>query len=616
MDPYQRSIYSSSRRNRRAATRRRIVLGVAAAAVVALVVVAVVFLYTGDSSSSTTVGQNTSSTSSSSSSSSSSETGGSSTSESTGEPGSTPTTASGITVTVAPVEGTRPADFDITTHLYDGGTRISSYDRPDPIDFGPGKLYTSLEGIITFRGNNYREGASYGTAAVKTAKLSVLWSVPTGSTAKTGGGSWTGSGWTGQPLIVKWPDDLKQIMNLKDAKKTQEGLVEVIYPCLDGRIYFLDLKDGTATRAVINSGGGPFKGTGSIYPDGTPILFVGHGDNSPGKEVVRARLYSLIDQKLLYTFGKKPDPNSYRKFHAYDSSALFDVESDTIIEPGENGVLYTIKLNTKFDKEAGTLTVDPDPIVKINYTNPTYKEASTATLSARWWGFEDSAVAWHNYLYVTDNGGKLFCWDLNTMKLVWVQSTTDDSNSSPVFEESPEDGTGYLYVAPALKMKAKGADPRKGGTPIFKINASTGEIVWQTEDYTSYTVTGVSGGVQGTPVLGRGDISDLVIFPVARSPNPGSGILVALDKETGKEVWRMSHNHYAWSSPVAVYTRQGKSYIVLCDTVGQMFLVEGTTGKVLDYISLGTNIEAAPAVFGNTIVVGTRGQKIFAVTIN
>jgi hypothetical protein len=77
----------------------------------------------------------------------------------------------------------------------------------------------------------------------------------------------------------------------------------------------------------------------------------------------------------------------------------------------------------------------------------------------------------------------------------------------------------------------------------------------------------------------------------------------------------MSHNHYAWSSPVAVYTPEGKSYIVLCDTVGQMFLVEGTTGKVLHYISLGTNIEASPAVFDDTIVVGTRGQKIYAVKI-
>jgi hypothetical protein len=592
------------------------VFGVAALVVVILIAVAVVFLYGGGgspSSGATTSGGNTPATSSPGS---SDTTDGSGSTDSTSGGGeeTTTSTSAGIEMTVAATEGTKPSDFDIVTHLYDGGQRISSYDRDDPIDFGPGKEYTALEGIITFRGNNYREGASYGTADVETARLEILWSVPTGSVAKTGGGSWTGSGWTGQPLIVKWPEDLKGIMNISAEKKADPDLVEIIYPTLDGNIYFLDLKDGSKTRPTIKSGGGPFKGTGSLYPDGTPILFVGHGDSSPGKQSPRARLYSLIDQTQLYTFGVKKDPNSYRGFHAYDSSALFDVESDTIIEPGENGILYTIKLNTKFDKEAGTLSVDPDEPVKINYTNPTYKDAGTATLAARWWGMEDSAVAWKNYLYVTDNGGKLFCWDLNTMKLVWVQDTTDDSNSSPVFAE--EDGHGYIYVAPALKMKAKGADPRKGGTPVFKIDAATGEVVWQTEEYTSYTVTGVSGGVQGTPVLGRNDIADLVIFPIARSPNPGSGILVALDKQTGKEVWRMSHNHYSWSSPVAVYTPEGKSYIVLCDTVGQMFLVEGTTGKILHYISLGTNIEASPAVFDNTVVVGTRGQKIYAVKIN
>jgi hypothetical protein len=523
---------------------------------------------------------------------------------------------SSVDMSVAATANTSPAKFGMTTSLFRGTTGIPSFKRSDPISFGQGKDYTRLEGIITFRGNNYREGASYGTVDVKLAQLEPIWSVATGSVLKTNGkASWTGSGWTGQPLIVKWPEDTRQIMNLEADKKADPDLTEVIYPCLDGNIYFLDLKDGSKTRPTIVSGGGPFKGTASLYPDGTPLLFVGHGDGAAGKQAVRARLYSLIDQKQLYAFGLK-DPNAFRSWHAYDSSALFDVETGTIIEPGENGLLYTIKLRPQFDKAAGTLTISPGEAVKVRYATPQYKDASGNTPTTRWWGMEDSAVIWRNYIYIADNGGSLMCYDLNTMKLVWVQSVLDDTNTTPVFEESPDDDTCYIYISTSLHVTATGSsDPRKGGVPVWKINAATGEIVWETPKYPCYTVSGVSGGVQSTPVLGKNDISNLVIYNIARTPTADSGILVALDKKTGAEVWKTSLTHYSWSSPVAVYTPQGKSYVVLCDSIGNMFLIDGKTGKILTSIDLGSNIEASPAVFGDTIVVGTRGQKIYAVKI-
>ena len=169
------------------------------------------------------------------------------------------------------------------------------------------------------------------------------------------------------------------------------------------------------------------------------------------------------------------------------------------------------------------------------------------------WGMEDSAVAWKNYLYVADNGGKLFCWDLNTMKLVWVQNVLDDTNTSPVFAE--ENGHGYIYISTSLHLTAKTTSAgRTGDIPIWKIDAATGEIVWKTEPYKCYTVLDVSGGVQDTPVLGQNDIADLVIYAIARYPNAGSGTIVALDRKTGKEVWSTPTNHYMWSSPVAAYT--------------------------------------------------------------
>jgi outer membrane protein assembly factor BamB len=536
-------------------------------------------------------------------------------------PASTPTPEPTLGMNVAAVNGTRPSDFDITTNVYEGTTKVDSYTRPEPIMFGEGKDYTDLEGIITFRGNSYREGANYGTADVTMAELEQVWSAKSGSVKKSGGvGYWTGSGWTGQPLIVKWPEKTKQLMNLYDEKKADPDLVEVIYACLDGNIYFLDLKDGTPTRPAIKTGGGPIKGTCSLYPNGIPMLFVGQGDALPKSEPdgeVKYRIYNLFDQSLMYTLpdGDK-DPNSYREWHAYDSSALIDVETDTLIEPGENGILYTIKLNTQYNGETGTLAIDPDEPVKFTYTAPDYDNSADNNPDGRWWGFEDSAVIWQHYIYLSENGGKMMCIDLNTMQLVWVQDIWDDSNSTPLFEESMEDGTAYIYTSTSLHITAD--KNSEGPIPIWKINAATGEIVWQSQSYECHTVSGTSGGVEATGLLGKNDISDLVIYPVARTPDKGTGVLVALSKETGKEVWRFDMQAYAWSSPVAVYTPEGKSYIVQCDTDGNIFLLEGTTGKLLNTLVTseeGAAIEASPAVYNDMIVIGTRGQQIFGIKI-
>ena len=73
---------------------------------------------------------------------------------------------------------------------------------------------------------------------------------------------------------------------------------------------------------------------------------------------------------------------------------------------------------------------------------------------------------------------------------------------------------------------------------------------------------------------------------------------------------------YGWSSPVGVYNEDGKGYIVVCDAVGRMFLVRGTTGEILDSIHLGDNVEASPAVFGNMVVVGTRGCVIYGIRMS
>ena len=71
--------------------------------------------------------------------------------------------------------GTDPAKWGITWEIYDNGTKVASFNREDPIFFGEPEEYFALPGISAFRGNNYRNSPTYGTAKVEQEKLNIAW---------------------------------------------------------------------------------------------------------------------------------------------------------------------------------------------------------------------------------------------------------------------------------------------------------------------------------------------------------------------------------------------------------------------------------------------------------
>ena len=107
----------------------------------------------------------------------------------------------------------------------------------------------------------------------------------------------------------------------------------------------------------------------------------------------------------------------------------------------------------------------------------------------------------------------------------------------------------------------------------------------------------------------------LIIYSVSRTPNEGTGIIVALDTATGRELWRRVIDYYAWSSPVAVYDETGKGYVIVGDSSGKMHFLEGHNGTVVNTLKLNGLIEASPAVFNNMLVVGTRKEMIYGIQI-
>lgn len=515
----------------------------------------------------------------------------------TAAPTTPPTQAPEPTFTPVKSDSSNPENWGVDWEIIRGGNIIDSMPSTG-ISFGKPEDYFALPGIATFRGNNFRNSAVYGTADVVEKNLSKAWGRDIGAL-----NGWPGSGWTGQPLMVQWDQETKNIMNLYSEKKAKEDLVEVIYATLDGNIYFYDLDDGSYTRDPLYVGMN-FKGAGALDPRGYPIMYVGSGDYMSGK-VPRMYIISLIDGSILYEksgndgYSKRPD------WTAFDSSPLVDAETDTLIWPGENGILYTIKLNTQYDKVAGTLTIEPAELVKTRY----YTDRSNG--GTHWIGYEPSCVIVDRYLYISENGGMFFCIDLDTMQLVWAQDTRDDSNSTPVFEWNGTDG-GYIYTAPSLHWTAKNGT---GYICIYKLDAKTGKIIWE-QKFNCGTIDGVSGGVQSSPVLGKPgtELEGLIIYTIARTPNMWDGKLVAFDTETGEIVWEKAMDNYAWSSPVAVYDKDGKAYIIASDSVGNMMMFD-SKGTLLTKINLGSNIEASPAVFNDTLVVGTRGCQIYGIKI-
>ena len=503
-------------------------------------------------------------------------------------------------LTAHAVADTQPENLILETAVEVDGERVENYTPSREIFFGGETDYTDILGIPGFRGSNYRQGAAYGTVDWDGKTLKNTWSVNTGSLTAPDGNAWTGSGWTGQPLIVEWDVETQRNMNLYDWAKNTPGLKEVIYACMDGYVYFIDLESGEKTRDPLNIGY-TFKGTPALDPRGYPLLYLGSGYHS-NRGNSRAFVVSLIDGEILYTYGNG-DRFALRDWSMFDASPLIDAKTDTLIHPGENGVLYLIHLNSKYDPITGAVSVDPDEVVKWRYK-------STRNGSQYWLGMEDSPVVWNGYIIMADNGGQLMCLDLNTLELVWVQDVLDDTNCTPVLDV--ENGHPYVYISTSFHEGWRSWTTAT--IPVWKIDAVTGEVVWQT-DYTCCTESGVSGGVQGTIAVGKGDCADRIFVPVSKTPNVSAGVLAALDKKTGEKLWEFPTKMYSWSSPVDFYDSNGKCYVAYTTFGGYLYILDGQTGEQLASLDLGGKVEASPAVYNGHLVVGLRSCKILGIDL-
>ena len=453
--------------------------------------------------------------------------------------------------------------------------------------------YSKIKGITTFRGNNYRDTASYGNATITENKLEKIW---TNTIGKIDG--WGGVGWNGQPAIITWDDDVKIKMNLYEKFKQKENFTEVIYGALDSYVHFYDLETGEETRNKIKIPS-CIKGSITIDPRGYPLLYIGQGiDTNSGESVKMGYfIFSLIDGKEL-CFINGRDKFAYIGWGAFDGNPVIDADTDTMFLPGENGIIYVVKLNTDFDKVNGRISINPQ-ITRYRYT-----------INNKAAGTENAMTIYKNYAYFINNHGYVQCLDLSALTPVWLHYMEDDCDATLGLEE--ENGEVMLYASSEV-------DRRRQAAPAYirKINGITGEKIWEYQIECNYDAN-VNGGFLSSPIVGKNEISDIVIFNASKTVGKSfnSGKMIALKKSTGELVWEKDLSIYSWSSPTAVYNEDGKAYIIFCDAYGKIHLINGKTGETLYVLNTGGgNMEGSPAIYNDILVIGTRGQKIYGIKI-
>lgn len=446
-------------------------------------------------------------------------------------------------------------------------------------------LYAGAPGAFTFRNGPRRDAAFNGRIKGTPTDIVIDWQFRTAlDNRDTKFGRWGGgTGWTGQPLYVEWPDSIWRVFSAKGLLASGASKQEIIVGSLASKVYFIDFNSGKASRAAVDVVN-PVKGTVSLDPTLNGNLYVGLG--IPAERPFGARVVNLYESRVTYVHAE--DPKARRHWDAYDSSPLR--VGQFLFWPGENGTIY------KFTVCQGRLKLHSALRYTVGGAAP---------------GVENSIAVYLNYGYFGDNHGNLLCVNLETMKPVWRCFVGDDIDASTVI--TVEEGTPYVYSGCEVDRQGEGL------AHFVKVNAVTGQEVWRSQIPAKRAdVNGkhFDGGYYCSPLPGTADCSHLVFTNcVLNEGERQNGVFLAFDRATGREVYRTPLRYYSWSSPVGFVGDGGKMYVLTGDGAGNIYLIDGRSGEILIRKSVGHNFESSPVVVGNSVVVGSRGDTIFKLSV-
>ena len=204
-------------------------------------------------------------------------------------------------------------------------------------------------------------------------------------------------------------------------------------------------------------------------------------------------------------------------------------------------------------KEDGIVTKFKSPIIPLKWSIPVGAGYSGPTVSG-------------GKVYLTDKTEqpeeleRVLCIDAENGRIIWIYSYPTR------YQISYPDGPRASVVISDKKAYSLGT---MGHLHCF--DAQTGKVIWKHDLNREYNIKMPIWGIAATPLI----FENKIILQIGGSD--GASVL-ALDKETGKEIWRSLDDDICYSAPIMI-NQAGKPVLVVW-TAENLNGMDPETGKV------------------------------------
>ena len=438
-----------------------------------------------------------------------------------------------------------------------------------------------VQGSLMFRGNP--TNTWYGTGPIPSTP-EIKWKFPgdsglcSQSTDLGVTSTWCGNGWTGQPII--WEHD---------------GEIEMMLGAYDQRFHFIDAETGIRTRSPIATGD-LVKGSPTLDPDGYPIVYFGSRDN-------KLRAVALDRSDPVEIWSATNDLTVEGRWND-DWDANPRIVNGYLFQGSENSFFYIWKLNRSYD-ELNLVHMDPELV----FSMPTWNDELMSKIMpcgaadpviCQATSVENSAVLFEGRVYFANSGGRVIGLDISGLDqgvdptIVFDYWVGDDVDASLMVDDE-----GMLYVSAEYERYTDRSETLGQLMKLNPYDTDGDPWIWGNFALTDYPT---KGGFWASPALGDG-----VIYAVSNK-----GYLLALDQDTGEEVWIWTVAPGTWSSPSVV-----GDHLIVADQAGFLrdFDITDPRSPVLNWTFQvsAAPVEATPTIWRGTIYLASRDGFFYAI---